>query len=35
MSAHGEDSQKSMLKRENVGDVSTPMLLSIKFLEVV
>ena len=27
MSAHGEVSQKSMLKRENVGNVSRPMFL--------
>ena len=27
MSVHGEVSQKSELKQENVGDVSTPMLL--------
>ena len=32
MSAHGEVPQKSALKRENVRDVSTPMLLQIKFL---
>ena len=25
--AHGEVSQKSVLKQENIGDVSTPMLL--------
>ena len=35
MSACGEVSQKSMLKRENVGNVGTSMLLLIKFLEVV
>ena len=34
-SACGEISQKSALKRENVGDVSTPMLIKIKFLKVV
>ena len=34
MSACGEVSQKSALKQENVRDVSTPMLLKIKFLEV-
>ena len=33
MSAHGEVSLKSVLKQENVGDVSTPMLLKIKFLK--
>ena len=34
MSAHGEVSKKRALKQENVGDVSTPMLLIVKFLEV-
>ena len=35
MSAHGEVSQKSMLKCENVGNVSRPMFFWIKFLEIV
>ena len=35
MSVHGEVPQKSVLKQENVGDVSTPMLLYIKFLKIV
>ena len=34
MSAHGEVSQKSALKQENVRDVSIPWLLWIKFLKV-
>ena len=35
MSAYGEISQKSMLKQENVRDVSIAILLKIKFLKVV